>query len=89
MADKGEQVPITFRTTAMNRDVLDEIAYNMRRDRSFVLNEAVAQYLWRYEEEKRALAEALADAERGDLIDHDELFDQLERELASKVDKAS
>jgi predicted transcriptional regulator len=84
-----EQVSISFRTAAANRDTLDEMARNMKRDRSFVLNEAVEQYLWRYESLKQRLAESMAAADRGELIDHDELFDELEREFAGKVERAS
>lgn len=86
---REEQVSVTFRTDACKRDVLDEIASNLQRDRSFVLNEAVGQYLWRYEHEKKILAESHAAAFRGELIDNDELFDELEREFAGSVDEAS
>ncbi|HVA24610.1 MAG TPA: CopG family transcriptional regulator [Chloroflexota bacterium] len=84
-----EQVSITFRTEASKRDTLDEIAQNLQRDRSYIVNEAIAEYLWRYEHEKRILAESHAAGERGELIDHDDLFDELEREFAGKVDRAS
>ena len=88
-AKKAQQVSITFRTTAANRDVLDEIAHNLERDRSYVIGEAIAEYLWRYERDKKLYAESRAAAARGELIDHDELFDQLEREFAGTMDRAS
>jgi len=76
-----QDVSITFRTSAKFRDVLDEIAHNMKRDRTFVINEAVSQYLWRFEEDKKAYARSRADFARGDYQDHDEFFDELEAEL--------
>jgi predicted transcriptional regulator len=87
MAD--EQVSITFRTASARRDVLDEIGRNLQRDRSFVLNEAVGQYLWRYEHEKRILAESHAAGERGELIDQEDIETELEQWIAGSLDRAS
>ncbi len=88
-SQKEEQVSITFRTAAKNRETLDEIASNLKRDRSFVVNDAIEQYLWRFEEHKRAYAESRAQAERGELYDQEEVEAELERWIADSLDKAS
>ncbi|HEY8692174.1 MAG TPA: CopG family transcriptional regulator [Chloroflexota bacterium] len=87
MAD--EQVSITFRTAASKRDTLDEIARNMKRDRSFVMNEAVEEYLWRYEDDKRAIAESRAAAARGEVYDQEEIEAEMEQWIADTLDRAS
>ena len=54
-----------------------------------MVNEAVEQYLWRYEHHKRAYAESRAQAERGELIDQEDIEAELERWIADSLDKAS
>lgn len=53
---------ITFRVHSENKMALDAIAASMDRDRSYVLNEAIAMYLemhkWQIEEIKKGIAEA-------------------------------
>jgi predicted transcriptional regulator len=53
---------ITFRIDSDQKLALDAIAAGMNRDRSYVLNEAVAAYVemyqWQIEEIKRGIAEA-------------------------------
>ena len=54
--------PITFRLDDDKLQILDQIASAMDRDRSYVLNEAVEDYLevqqWQLEGIDRAIAEA-------------------------------
>ncbi len=53
---------ITFRVDSEKKMALDAIAANMDRDRSYVLNEAIAAYVemhkWQIEEIKKGIAEA-------------------------------
>jgi len=53
---------VTFRMDVETKKALDEIAEELQRDRSYVLNEAVTAYLdvyrWQYEETLKALKEA-------------------------------
>lgn len=53
---------ITFRVDSEKKMALDAIAASMDRDRSYVLNEAIAVYVemhkWQIEEIKKGLAEA-------------------------------
>jgi predicted transcriptional regulator len=59
-----EKVTLTFRTDVETRDALDKIAKSMDRDRSYVVKEAVAQYLttqeWQVEHIKKGLEQAKA-----------------------------
>ncbi len=56
---------ITFRLDVEKKDVLDAIATNMKRDRSYVLSEAVEAYIemhkWQLEEINTAVKEADAE----------------------------
>jgi len=88
-AKKAQQVSITFRTSSATRAVLDEIALNLERDRSYVVNEAIIGYVRWYEHEKQLIEQRVAVADRGGLIDHDEVFEGLEREFAAEMDRAS
>ena len=57
-----ESVKISFLTDKANRDALDTIATAMDRDRSYILNEAIAAYLevqqWHLQDTRKAIAES-------------------------------
>jgi predicted transcriptional regulator len=59
-----ENVKISFLTDRAKRDALDAVAAAMDRDRSYVLNEAIAAYLavqqWHLEDTRKAVEEAEA-----------------------------
>ena len=59
-----DSVKISFLTDKARRDGLDSVAASMDRDRSYVLNEAVAAYLevqqWHLADARKAVAEAEA-----------------------------
>ena len=59
-----ENVKISFLTDKARRDALDSVAASMDRDRSYVLNEAVAAYLevqqWHLADTRKAVEEAEA-----------------------------
>ncbi len=59
-----ESVKISFLTDKARRDALDSVAAAMDRDRSYVLNEAVAAYLevqqWHLADTRKAVGEAEA-----------------------------
>ena len=61
-----EKVTLTFRTDAQTRDALDGIARSMDRDRSFVVKEAVAQYLYWNETQMASIKRGLAQVEAGE-----------------------
>jgi predicted transcriptional regulator len=63
---------ISFRIPAEKVDELDALAKSMDRDRSYVLNEAVDNYL-QYQRDCVAKIEAgLQAIDRGELIDHED-----------------
>lgn len=57
-----ESVKISFLTGKANRDALDTIAIALDRDRSYILNEAIAAYLevhqWHLQDTLKAIEEA-------------------------------
>lgn len=59
-----ESVKISFLTDKANREALDTIAAAVDRDRSYILNEAIAAYLevqqWHLQDTRKAIAEAEA-----------------------------
>jgi predicted transcriptional regulator len=59
-----ENVKISFLTDKARRDALDSVAAAMDRDRSYVLNEAVAAYLevqqWHLADTRKSVEEAEA-----------------------------
>ena len=74
---------ITFRVNRDKREALDLIAQGLDRDRSYVLNQAIENYLemhrWQIEEINKAIAEADA----GDFASDEEVdavFDKLSHE---------
>jgi len=64
---------ITFRTDAERRDALDILAANQKRNRSFLINEALDNYLdvqrWQLEHIKKGIAAA----DRGEFASPDEV----------------
>lgn len=77
-------VNINFRIDERKRLELDKIAEALDRDRSYVLNEAVEQYLIGYRAEAAAIEEGLADIEAGRY----KSLDQVRKEFREKTRKA-
>jgi predicted transcriptional regulator len=61
---------ISFRIPADTVESLDELAENMDRDRSYVLNEAVENYLRLNEYHIKLIKKGLRAAEEGKLVSH-------------------
>ena len=68
-----ESVKISFLTDKANRDALDTIATAMDRDRSYILNEAVAAYLEVQQWHLQDMRQAIAEADSGDFADDKEV----------------
>ncbi len=66
---------ITFRVPEERLHALDYLADVQQRDRSFVLNEAVNQYLSVNEYHRQLIEEGIRDDDAGDLIDHETVRD--------------
>jgi predicted transcriptional regulator len=83
---------ISFRIAADKVAELDSIAKAMDRDRSYLLNEAVANYLSEQQRFVAMVKEGLRASENGELIDDDELgamIDSWEMEAKVKEKKAT
>jgi RHH-type transcriptional regulator, rel operon repressor / antitoxin RelB len=67
---------------------LDSLASNQERDRSFILNAAVDQYLDLNAYHTRIIEEGIADAEAGRLVPFDEVKRQLAEQRAARKKRA-
>jgi predicted transcriptional regulator len=70
---------VTFRVDEARRQALDRLAEAMDRDRSYVLNEAVAAYLEAQEWQLRHIEEGLRQAEAGEFASDEEVAKALRR----------
>jgi RHH-type transcriptional regulator, rel operon repressor / antitoxin RelB len=70
-----EAVPVTIRMPAERRDALDDLARALDRDRSYLVNEAVAQYIEAQRGWAAHLREGLRQAETGEIASPDEIAD--------------
>ena len=61
---------ITFRLAEERLQALDSIAELHQRDRSFVLNQAVAQYLSLNEYHRELILQGVKDDDAGEVINH-------------------
>jgi predicted transcriptional regulator len=64
---------VSFRIASEKVDELDAVAKSMDRDRSYVLNEAIDSYLSYLRRYLAEIEEGIAAADRGELIDHEEV----------------
>jgi predicted transcriptional regulator len=62
---------ITFRLPEEKLQELDTVAEVQQRDRSFVINEAVTQYLSLHDYHHALIEEGIRQDEAGDVIDHE------------------
>ena len=77
------QRTISFRISAKKVDSLDELASEMDRDRSYLLNEAVEYYLELNRYQVGLIEKGIAAAKAGDFVDHDEV-----RKMIGKMGRA-
>jgi predicted transcriptional regulator len=68
-----QQKTVTFRAPGDKIKALDSLAALQQRDRSFVLNEAVDQYLSLNEYHIALIKEGVRQADAGELVPHDEV----------------
>ncbi len=66
---------VSFRTDVRKVEALDALADAQDRDRSYLLNEAIDNYLDLQQYHIALIKEGIRDADAGDLIDHDEVID--------------
>ena len=77
-----ETQTLTFRANRKKVKALDRLAHALDRDRSYLLNEAVEQYLSVHEYHLRQIKEGLAQARAGKLIDYEEVKAGWKKRLA-------
>ena len=68
-----EKQTVTFRADPKKVRVLDRLARSLDRDRSYVLNEAVEQYLSVHKYHLEQIEKGLAEARAGKLVDYDKV----------------
>jgi predicted transcriptional regulator len=73
------QKTISFRMDAGKVEALDAIAAETKRDRTFLLNEAVDAWLDLNEYQQRLVAAGMKDAQEGRFIDSSEMRERLKR----------
>lgn len=81
---KREQV--SFKLDAEKKRRLEALAIATRRTRTFVLEEAINQYLDLNEWQLKSIEEGLADAKEGRVVDSETLVKQLEQRVESSLD---
>ncbi|MBD2513981.1 CopG family transcriptional regulator [Nostoc sp. FACHB-973] len=64
---------ITFEIHSDRKAALDAIAARINRDRSYLLNEAVAAYLEMYQSQIEEIQKGIAQADAGDFADDEEV----------------
>ncbi|MDE3059583.1 MAG: ribbon-helix-helix protein, CopG family [Pseudomonadota bacterium] len=74
---EAPKINLNFRADAKKVAVLDALAKSLDRDRSYLLNEALSQYVelqsWQLEE----IHQAIAEADAGKTVSHEEVLKQL------------
>jgi predicted transcriptional regulator len=68
-----DAVPVTIRMPSERRDALDALAPVIARDRSYLVNEATAQYIEAQEGWAAHLREGLRQAEAGEMASAEEV----------------
>jgi predicted transcriptional regulator len=64
---------ITFRLDVEKKEALDAIATNMKRDRSYVLSEAVESYIEMHKWQLEEISTAVKEADAGDFASEEEV----------------
>ena len=82
MPDGSTAIPVSVRLPADVLDTLDKIAAAIERSRSWVILDAVRQYLADEGAEILDVQEGIAEAERGEVVDFDEVMAGIEEKIA-------
>lgn len=72
-ANDKQVVSITFKTEQQKREALDQIAEELDRDRSYILNEAINNYLELYHWQVKQIECGIAAAEAGEFSTDQEI----------------
>lgn len=73
----AEKETFSVRLDPERREQLDRLAESMDRPRSYLVNQAIDQFLDYHAWKLERVEEGRSAAERGELVPHDELFERL------------
>lgn len=79
-----ERDTFSVRLDPEKRKQLDSLAARMDRPRSYLVGQAIDQYLDYHAWKLQRVAEGAAAADRGELVDHGDLFGELRRRYRAK-----
>jgi predicted transcriptional regulator len=82
MPDGTNAIPISIRVPADVIETLDKVAAILERPRSWVILRAIRQYLADEGQEVLDVQEGIAEAERGEVFDFDEVLTELDEIIA-------
>ena len=80
---------ISFRTEEQQRERLDQIAGELDRNRNWVINNAIDDYLEQYEWERAKIKRGMADFAAGRSSSAEEFKSRLEKKMRSTAVKPS
>jgi len=86
MTTTAKREQVSFKLDVNTKRRLEALAVATRRTRTFVLEEAINQYLDLNEWQLKSIEEGLADAKEGRVIDSETLVKQLEARVESSLD---
>ena len=78
---------ITVRVEDDLRERLEQLADATRRSRSFIVAEALREYVAQHEWQVAEIESGIADADQGKLAPHAKVMKKLERKLGNPLDK--
>jgi len=82
MPEGTSAIPVSIRLPADVIETLDKIAAVLERPRSWVILRALRQYLADEGQEVLDVQEGIAEADRGDVVDFDEVMAELDEIIA-------
>lgn len=80
---------VSFRMTSKKLERLDSLAGAQHRDRTFILNEAIDNYLDLYDYHVSLVEQGLRDIETGKVTSHEEVGRQLKAQRAARKAEAA
>ena len=80
---------MTVRLDSDIKDKLEQLAKATARTQSFLVAEAIRDYIKLYEWQINAIQEGIRQADKGELIPHEEIVMKWEKKLENPVDESS
>ena len=87
MPEGTNAMPVSVRVPADLMEGLDKVAAILERPRSWVILRAIRQYLADEGQELLDVQEGIEEADRGEVIDFDEVMAELDEIIAQAEDK--